>query len=103
MGSKVVRMMLLCFAEAHLKDVLLLGRRFHFHKGKVLLVSVKSEGSMIEWRRKVVRMMLLCFAGAHLQDVLLLDHRFDWHKGQILLVSMKSEGSIIEWEAKWLE
>ncbi len=48
MGSKVVRMMSLCFAEAYLQDVLLLDRQFDCEKGKVLLMSVKSEGSMIE-------------------------------------------------------
>jgi hypothetical protein len=52
MESKVVRMMLLCFAEAHLQDVLHLDRRFDFEKGKVLLVSVKSDGSMMEWEAK---------------------------------------------------
>ncbi len=41
-------MLLLCFAGAHLQNVLLLDRRFDFQKGLVLLVSVKSEGSMIE-------------------------------------------------------
>ncbi len=52
MGSKVVRKMLLCFAGAHLQDVLLPDRRFDFQKGQVLLMSVKSEGSMIEWEAK---------------------------------------------------
>ncbi len=52
MGSKVVRMMLLCFAEAHFQDVLLLYRRFYCYKGEVLLASVKSEESMIEWEAK---------------------------------------------------
>ncbi len=45
-------MMLLCFAGAHLQDVLLLDRRFYWIEGQVLLVSVKSEGSMIEWKAK---------------------------------------------------
>ncbi len=45
-------MMLLCFAGAHLQDVLLLEHRFDCYKGEVLLVSVKSEGSMIEWEAK---------------------------------------------------
>ncbi len=49
MGREVVRMVLLCFAGAHLQDVLLLDCRFDYYKGNVLLVSVKSEGSMIEW------------------------------------------------------
>ncbi len=48
MGSKVVRMMLLCFGGAHLQDVLLLDHRCDFQKGEVWLVPVKSEGSMIE-------------------------------------------------------
>ncbi len=52
MESKVVRMMLLCFAGAHLQDVLLLDGRLHCIEGQVLLVSVKSEGSMIEWKAK---------------------------------------------------
>ncbi len=52
MGSKVVRMMLPCFGGVHLQDVLLLQHRFHCKKGQVLLVSVKSEGSMIEWEAK---------------------------------------------------
>ncbi len=52
MGSKVVRMMLLCCAGAHLQDVLLLQHRFDFEKGPILLVSVKSEGSIIEWEAK---------------------------------------------------
>ncbi len=43
MGSKVVRMMLLCFAEAHLQDVLLFEDRFDCYKGEVLLVSVYKE------------------------------------------------------------
>ncbi len=41
-------MMLLCFAGAHLQDVLLLDHRFDCVQGKVLLVSVEIEGSMIE-------------------------------------------------------
>ncbi len=41
-------MMLLCFAGAHLQDVLLLDRRFDCHKGEVLLVSVKNEELLIE-------------------------------------------------------
>ncbi len=46
-------MMLLCFAGAHLQDVLLLDRRFCCIQGQVLLVSMKSEkGSMIEWEAK---------------------------------------------------
>ncbi len=45
-------MMLLCFVGAHLQDVLLLEHRFDFEKGQVLLVSIKSEGSMIEWEAK---------------------------------------------------
>ncbi len=52
MGSEVVRMMLLCFVGAHLQDVLLLDHRFDCHQGEVLLVSVNSEGSMIEWEAK---------------------------------------------------
>ncbi len=48
MRSKVVRMMLLDFAEAHLQDVSLLDRRYDFQKGQVLLVSAKSEESMIK-------------------------------------------------------
>ncbi len=48
MGSKVVRMVLLCFAGAHLQDILLLDRRFDCIEAEVLLVSVKSEGTMIE-------------------------------------------------------
>ncbi len=52
MGSKVVRMMLLCFAGAHLQNVLLLEHRFHSIQGEVLLVSVKSEESIIEWESK---------------------------------------------------
>ncbi len=69
----------------------------------MLLGSVKSEESMIEWESKVVRMMLLCFAGAHLQEVVLLDRRFYFFQGQVLLVSVKSEESMIEWNAKWFE
>ncbi len=45
-------MMLLCFAGVHLQDVLLLEHRLHSSQGEVLLVSVKSEGSMIEWEAK---------------------------------------------------
>ncbi len=45
-------MMLLCCAGAHLQDVLLLGHGFDLKKGQVLLVSVKSEGSMVEWEAK---------------------------------------------------
>jgi hypothetical protein len=45
-------MILLCFSGAHLQDVLLLDRRFDFQKVEVLLVSVKSEGSMIKWEAK---------------------------------------------------
>ena len=52
MGSKVVRMMLLCFVGAHLQDDLLLEHQFDWQKGQVLLVSVKSEGSMIELEEK---------------------------------------------------
>ncbi len=48
MGSKVVRMVLLCFAGAHLQGILLLDRRFDCIEDEVLLVSVKSEGTMIE-------------------------------------------------------
>jgi hypothetical protein len=52
MGSKVVRMMLLCFAGMHSQDFLLLGHRFDCHQGEVLLVPVTSEGSIIEWEAK---------------------------------------------------
>ncbi len=52
MESKVVRMMLHCFAGANLQDVLLLEHGCDFQKGQVLLVSVKSEESMIEWEAK---------------------------------------------------
>ncbi len=52
MGKKVVEMMLLGFAAAHLQDVLLLEHRFDFQKGDMLLPSMKSEGSMIEWEAK---------------------------------------------------
>ncbi len=52
MRSKLVRMMLLCCAGAHLQDVLLLEHRFDCDRGEVLLVSVKNEGSMIEWEVK---------------------------------------------------
>ncbi len=45
-------MMLLCFSGAHLQNVLLLDRRFDCIEGQVLLVSMKSEGSMIEWEAK---------------------------------------------------
>ncbi len=45
-------MMLLGFAGVHLQDVLLLGRRFYCIEGEVLLMSVKSDGSMIEWEAK---------------------------------------------------
>ncbi len=45
-------MMLLGFAEAHLQNVLLLEDRFDLQKGQVLLVSLKSEGIMIEWEAK---------------------------------------------------
>ncbi len=48
MARKVVRLMLLCFAEAHLQDVLLLEDQFDWYQGVVLLASVKNEGSMIE-------------------------------------------------------
>jgi hypothetical protein len=48
MGSKVVIRILLCFAGVHLQDVLLLEHRFDSAQGEVLLMSVKSEGSMIE-------------------------------------------------------
>ncbi len=52
MGSKVVRMMLLCFVGAHLQDVLPLEHRFDCREGQVLLVSVKSEASMVESEAK---------------------------------------------------
>ncbi len=52
MRSKVVRMVLLCSAGVHLQDVLLLEHRFGCTQGEVLLMSVKSEGSMIEWEAK---------------------------------------------------
>ncbi len=52
MGRKAARMMLLGFVGGHLQDVLLLEHRFDFEKGEVLLVSIKSEGSMIEWEGK---------------------------------------------------
>ncbi len=52
MGSKVVRRVLHCFSGAHLQDVLLLDHRFDCCEGEVLLVSVKSEGSTIEWEAK---------------------------------------------------
>ncbi len=54
MGIKVVRRVLLCFAGAHLQDVLLLDHRFHSSQGQVLLASVKSEGSMIEWEANLL-------------------------------------------------
>ncbi len=41
-------MMLLCFAAAHFQDILLLEHRFDCIEDEVLLVSVKSEGTMIE-------------------------------------------------------
>ncbi len=44
----MIKMILLCFSGAHLQDVLLLDRRFHFQKGQVLLVSVKNEESMVK-------------------------------------------------------
>ncbi len=43
-----MRIMLLCFAAAHLQDILLPEHRRYSHGDEVLLVSVKSEGSMIE-------------------------------------------------------
>ncbi len=52
MESKMVRMILPCFVGAHLPDVLLLEHRFDSIQGKVLLVSVKSEGSVIQWKAK---------------------------------------------------
>jgi hypothetical protein len=52
MGSKVIRMRLLCFAGVHLQDVLLLEHLFHSAQREVLLMSVKSEGLMIEWEAK---------------------------------------------------
>ncbi len=48
----MVRMMLLCFAGAHLQDVLCLEHRFDYHRGEVLLVSVKSEEPVIECETK---------------------------------------------------
>ncbi len=48
----MIKMILLCFAGAHLQDVLLLEHRFDLQKGQVLLVSMKSERSMIEWEAK---------------------------------------------------
>ncbi len=48
----MIRMMLLCFVGGHWQDVLLLEHRFDWQKGQVLLVSVKSEGSMIELETK---------------------------------------------------
>ncbi len=45
-------MMLLCFVAVHLQDVLRLEHRFHCVEDEVLLVSVKNEGSMIEWEAK---------------------------------------------------
>ncbi len=47
MGSKVFRMMLLCFSEVHLQDVLLLEHRYDCIQGQALLVPVKSEGPVI--------------------------------------------------------
>ncbi len=52
MGGKVVRMMLLCFAGAHLQDSLLLEHGYNCYQVQGLLVSAKSEGSMIEWEAK---------------------------------------------------
>ncbi len=52
MGNKMVGMMLLCFGGAHLQDILHLDNRFDCTKGQVLLVPVKREGSMIEWKAK---------------------------------------------------
>ncbi len=52
MGNKLISMILLRFAGAHLQDVLLLDRRFQCHKDEVLLVSVKSDGRIIEWEAK---------------------------------------------------
>ena len=48
----MMRKILLDFVVEHRQDILLLQHRFDFQKGKVLLVSVKSEGSMIEWEAK---------------------------------------------------
>ncbi len=42
-------MMLRYFAVAHLQYVLHLEHRVDFQKGQMLLASVKSKGSMIEW------------------------------------------------------
>ncbi len=53
MGSKVARMMLPDFGGAHLQDVLLLEYQFDSSQDPVLLVSVKSEGSMIQWEAKL--------------------------------------------------
>ncbi len=58
MGSKLARMMLLYFVGEHLQDVLLLEDRFDSDKGEVLLVSVKSEDSMAEWKEKRLK---LCY------------------------------------------
>ncbi len=52
MRSKVVRMMLLCFAGEHLQGVLLLGHQFYCSEGRVLLVPVESKESMIQWEVK---------------------------------------------------
>ncbi len=48
----MARMMLLYFVGEHLQDVLLLEHRFDSDKGEVLLVPVKSEDSMAEWKEK---------------------------------------------------
>ncbi len=48
----MVRMMLLCSVRAHLQDTLLLDSRFDCYKGQVLLVSVKSIGSILELEAK---------------------------------------------------
>ncbi len=45
-------MMLLYFAAVHLQDVLLLEHGFRCNQAQVLLVSVKSEESMIECEAK---------------------------------------------------
>ncbi len=52
MGSELVRIMLLGFAEAHLQYILFLEHRFYCYLVEVLLVSVKSDGSMIECEAK---------------------------------------------------
>ncbi len=41
-------MMLLCFAGAHMQDILLLEHRFDSKQAEVLLVSMKNEESIIE-------------------------------------------------------